>query len=193
MKNSRTGGSYFSKSAVAHGLKLLLILLTTKSSPILNLKRCSRNYQICQPQCQNLPALSANPAMPPIIIHTVILVGELSGIGPWSQWIHQARHYAASMAEVKHHHPLPVEDHHFAVIKLVQCQGIPSEVFGFLGAPKVKFNPLPTPFLTPSMPVTEKDHRYRQRALRLLSPLLLTRHLGGALARIIQATDDESN
>ena len=69
------------------------------------------------------------------------LSGNLSGIGPWSLWVTQARHYAVSMAEVKHHHPLPTEDHHFSVLKVAQCLGIPPEVFGFLGAPKVKLNP----------------------------------------------------
>ena len=70
------------------------------------------------------------------------------------------------MAEVKHHHPLHVEDRHFAIVKLAQCQGIPPEVFSFLGAPKVKLNPLPAPFLTPAMSVIDRDHRLRQKALR---------------------------
>ena len=121
------------------------------------------------------------------------LSGELSGIGPWSNWVTQARHYAAQMAEVKQHHPLPVDDHHFSIMKLYQCQGIPPEVFGFLGAPKVKLNPLPSPFLTPATSVLGRDLKLRQRALRLLSSLLVTRHLGGALACIIQATKCESN
>ena len=43
------------------------------------------------------------------------------------------------------------------------------------------------------MSVIDRDHLLRQRALRLLSLLLVTRHLGGALARIIQATANESN
>ena len=77
--------------------------------------------------------------------------GELSGIGPWSNWVTQARHFAAQMAEGKQHYPLPAEDHHFSVMKLYNCQGILPEVFGFLGAPKVKLNPLPTPYLTPAV------------------------------------------
>ena len=91
------------------------------------------------------------------------LSGDLSGPGPWSLWVTQARHYAASMAEIKHHHPLPSEDHHFSVFKVAKCHWVPPEVFGFLGAPKIKLNPLSTPFLAPSTNLIEKDFRYRQR------------------------------
>ena len=35
--------------------------------------------------------------------------------------------------------------------------------------------------------------KLRQRALRLLSPLLVTRHLSGALVRVIQATEESAN
>ena len=120
------------------------------------------------------------------------LSGDLSRPEPWSLWVTQARHYAASMAEIKHHNPLPRDDHHFSALKAAKCQGVPLEVFGFLGAPKVKLNPLSAPFLPPSTNLIEKDFRYRQRASRLLLPLLMTRHLGGALARVIKATDDVS-
>ena len=97
------------------------------------------------------------------------------------------------MAVAKKHCPLPSEDHHFAAMKVADCEGIPSEVFGFLAAAKVKLNPLSDPFLNPSTHLIKRDLKIRQRALRLLSPLLVTRHLAGALARVIQATEDSNN
>ena len=78
------------------------------------------------------------------------LSGDLSGVGPWTNWVTQARHFAVQMAEDNKHYTLPTEDHHFSIMKLYNCQGIPPEVFSFLGAPKVKLNPLPSPYMTPA-------------------------------------------
>ena len=105
----------------------------------------------------------------------------------------QARQFAASMVVPKKFSPLPSEEHHFSAMKVASCEGVPDEIFSFLAAAKVKLNPLSEPFVNPSANLVERDFKLRQRALRLLSPLLVTRHLSGALARVIQATNEGNN
>ena len=121
------------------------------------------------------------------------LKGDLSRSSLWTHWMSQARHFAASMANPHKNYPLPSEEHNFSALKVASCEGIPDEIFGFLGAAKVKLNPLSAPFMDPPSRFLERDMKLRHKALRLLSPLLVTKHLSGALVRVIQATGESNN
>ena len=141
-----------------------------------------------------IPDFKASVSQPKFCNDNMLrLQGDLSRISLWNHWITQARQYAASMANPRKNYPLPSEDHHFTAMKVASCEDVPDEVFGFLGGAKVKLNPLSAPFVDPPARLLERDLKVRQRALRLLSPLLVTRHLAEALARIIQATEESTN